>query len=97
MNEANKVQLSISLGLIIALVSGSYYAGIQAGQGHGKATAYQEQGARTAEIETGLAKVVTILEHMAETQRTQGASISALESRTATLVTDVQVMQSKMR
>lgn|SRR5690554_7744 len=94
--EANKTQLTISLGLVIALCCGTYYAGIEAGKAHGRADALEVRESRTAEIEKTLVEASTILKQIAETQKRQGEAIAALESRTGTLVTDVQVIQSKL-
>lgn len=96
LGDANKATVTVSIGVVVTFVAGAYYAGLDAGKGHGKAEALAVQSDRIASIERSLAEASQILKHLAASQKDQGDAIKALDGRTATLVTDVQVLSSKI-
>jgi len=92
--DASKTRLTVSLGLVIAVVCGAYYAGVDAGRGHGKAEALSRDHEKTIAIETTLSKVTTLLEMVVEQQREHGRSVKVLEEKTSALVADVQEIRA---
>lgn len=92
--DASKTRLTVSLGLIIAVVCGVYYAGIEAGKGHGKAEALTRDHEKTIAMETTMSKVMTLLEMVVEQQREQSRSVKVLEEKTSALVADVQEIRA---
>src|SRR5690606_307299 len=92
--DASKTRLTVSLGLVIAVVCGAYYAGVDAGRGHGKAEALARDHEKTIAIETTLSKVTTLLETVVEQQREHSRSVKVLEEKTSALVADVQEIRA---
>lgn len=104
--EANKTQVSVGLGVLVALVYGAYHLGqqsaaaapeqIQQVQRQLEAQS-KEQAAKTAQIDVRLEKLVTSTEHMAKIQKSQAKDISAMQERAATMNAELLVISSHVQ
>lgn len=104
--EANKTQVSVGLGVLVALVYGAYHLGqqsaaaapeqIQQVQRQLEAQS-KEQAAKTGQIDVRLEKLVTSTEHLAEIQKAQGKSIEDLKEKAHTMNAELLVISSHVQ
>lgn len=98
-SDQTKINLSLSKIIVIALsiISASFSIGITYQKiipDNAKLEEQKKQTEEIGDIKITLARVTTILEHMKEKQDSQRIDISALQSDTSKMNTEVQLISS---
>lgn len=87
--EAKGAKISLSLFLVLALMGGTYYLGLDAGRG----TARPELEIMMSIHDRRLENIATSLESIDGRLQMQGSSLTTIDSRMHNLNTEIQVLK----